>query len=70
MSQSKKRCAGLGCPSMKHCNRYCTDAVGGADDIEYAALWVRREAGATACDQFISSLPSTFEAKPFRGVEA
>lgn len=70
MSQSNKRCAGLNCPSKSNCDRYCTEAVGGADDIEYAAFWARREAGATACDQFISSLPSTFEAKPFRGVEA
>lgn len=64
------RCAGLGCPSKDRCHRYRTDSVGGHDNVQYAAMWARREAGATACDQFVSNLPSTFDALPFRGVEA
>lgn len=61
------RCQGGNCPSKQQCNRY-TDRSN--KHAPYAAFWARRDAGATACDQFFSSLPSTFDAKPFRGVEA
>lgn len=51
------------CPSRDHCQRHT--APRSAESVA-AALNARREAGASACDMFVSSLPSTFDAKPFR----
>lgn len=65
MTEQTTICAGTNCPSRSNCKRY-TERHAGAT---YAALWARRGAGDSACDQFLSSLPSTFEAKPFRGIE-
>lgn len=55
------RCDGGNCPSKHNCLRYTERKVNG-DYVVNAALWVRREAGANACDMvmFINQA-STFK---------
>lgn len=46
------RCTGTGCPSRDNCERSAYPVPRGAI-VTTAALYVRREPGATACDQYI-----------------
>jgi len=54
------RCDGGDCPSKTNCRRYIDRRTGG----EYmcnAALWCRREAGASACESYLPArVVSTF----------
>ena len=52
LSLDATRCDGGNCPSKSNCHRY-TDRKTKGDYIINAALWVRREAGANACDMVI-----------------
>lgn len=56
------RCDGGNCPSKKNCRRYTERSVKG-DYVVNAALWLRREAGDSACDMVIWVEPvTTFKA--------
>lgn len=57
------RCDGGNCPSKAECRRY-TERNTAGDYTSYAALWIRREEGADACDMIIPTAErrSTFEA--------
>lgn len=61
LSADVARCDGGNCPSKKNCRRY-TERKTNSDYVVNAALWVRREAGANACDMvmFINQA-STFK---------
>lgn len=50
------RCDGGNCPSKKNCQRYTAPR---SEDFTRAALWLRREAGASACDMVIFVEPVT-----------
>lgn len=52
------RCDGGTCPSKKNCRRYTERSTSG-DYVVNAALWLRREAGANACDLVIWGNPMT-----------
>jgi hypothetical protein len=52
------RCDGGNCPSKKNCRRYTERSVKG-DYVVNAALWLRREAGDSACDMVIWVEPVT-----------
>ena len=57
------RCPGTGCQSAMNCRRY-TERAAIDDRTPMAALHLRREAGADACDQVIPvQRVSTFEAE-------
>lgn len=43
------RCEGGNCPSKKNCRRF-TERKAVMNSVPAAALWLRREAGASACD--------------------
>lgn len=58
ISANTARCDGGNCPSKTNCRRY-TERSGQGDYILKAALWVRREAGATACDMVMWINPVT-----------
>ena len=61
MTQQFTRCDGGTCPSKNNCQRYTERKVNG-DYIINAALWARREAGASACDMVMWIKPaSTFK---------
>jgi len=52
------RCEGIGCPSRKQCDRCTSTTRIGA----YAALYLRRDAGDSACKWIVHTrLLSTFE---------
>lgn len=54
------RCDGGNCPSKRNCKRYLERKSKG-DYVVNAALWIRREAGASACDMVIfDNVVSTF----------
>lgn len=57
------RCDGGDRPSKNQCRRY-TDRRTAGEYTSRAALWVRREAGADACDMIMPTIDrsSTFEA--------
>lgn len=58
------RCDGGNCPSKKNCKRYLERRAKG-DYIVNAALWIRREAGASACDMVNWDNPvTTFTDQP------
>lgn len=52
------RCDGGNCPSKRNCKRYLERKSKG-DYVVNAALWLRREAGASACDMVIFDKPVT-----------
>jgi hypothetical protein len=55
------RCEGGNCPSRFNCLRF-TERKSDMERVTYAALYVRREAGASACDLVIWASPvSTFK---------
>lgn len=57
------RCDGGNCPSKANCRRY-TERFVKADYVSRAALWLRREAGASACDLYMPiEVVSTFKAE-------
>ena len=45
------RCGGQNCPSALNCRRYVER--GSSDYVTHAAFWMRREAGASACENVI-----------------
>jgi len=49
MTQPKTHCAGNGCPSKTNCQRFTAPRD---QDSVPAALYVRREAGCSACDMY------------------
>lgn len=49
ISSNFARCDGGNCPSKMNCRRYVEPIVN-HDYTVKAALWVRRDAGANACD--------------------
>jgi hypothetical protein len=51
LSADVARCDGGNCQSKKNCRRY-TERKTNSDYIVNAALWVRRDAGASACDMY------------------
>lgn len=54
---SMSHCAGTNCPSLSNCQRFTPNLTN-----DLAALHVRREAGATACDRFLPiKLITTFK---------
>ena len=53
---TKTRCAGTGCPSKANCHRFTMPRD---SESVPAALYVRREAGASACDLFLPVNPVT-----------
>ncbi|MBW7903811.1 MAG: hypothetical protein H3C26_20270 [Rhodocyclaceae bacterium] len=59
------RCPGGNCPSRSRCLRYTRRDTAGAT-APWAAMDMRREAGASACDQFLPAAPVS----TFRGSEA
>ena len=52
LSTDVSRCEGGSCPSKDNCRRYTERKVQG-DYVVNAALWLRREAGASACDSYL-----------------
>jgi len=52
------RCDGGDCPSKSNCRRYIDRGTGG-EHTTNAALWCRREAGASACDSYLPVLMVT-----------
>lgn len=69
LSADVARCDGGNCPSKNNCRRYTERKVQG-DYVVNAALWLRREAGADACDSLIAVNPiSTFNAVESEGGE-
>lgn len=61
LSNDITRCDGGDCPSKKECQRYTERHTAG--EYARAALWLRREAGADACDMIMPTAErkSTFE---------
>lgn len=60
MSSVFSTCEGRKCPSMKNCRRYTER---NSHESVPAALWFRREAGASACDMYLPiEVVSTFSA--------
>lgn len=54
------RCDGGSCPSKRNCLRYLERKTNN-EYVVNAALWIRREAGASACDMVIfDNVVSTF----------
>ena len=53
---TKTRCAGTGCPSKTNCHRFTMPRN---EEATPAALYVRREAGASACDLYLPVNPVT-----------
>ena len=49
MNQQKTTCAGNNCPSKSNCHRFTMPRN---EESVAAALYVRREAGDSACDMF------------------
>lgn len=65
LSYNKARCSGQQCPSANNCRRYTERHVPKGVIASFAALYLRREAGDSACDQFIPvEVVSTFEREP------
>ena len=58
LSPTIARCDGGTCPSQRNCKRYLERKSKG-DYVVNAALWLRREAGASACDMVIFDKPVT-----------
>lgn len=56
MPNDKARCPGNNCPSKRNCHRFT--APRDQDYVE-AALYIRREAGASACDCYLPVKPVT-----------
>lgn len=56
MSQPKTTCSGNNCPSKSNCHRYTMPRD--AESVP-AALYLRREAGDSACDLFLPINPVT-----------
>lgn len=56
ITTNKTHCAGNGCPSKNNCHNH---TVPRDHDYIDAALYVRREAGANACDMFDPVKPVT-----------
>ena len=58
------RCTGQQCPSAANCRRYAERILPNGVMVPFAAFYLRREAGASACDGFIPIEPvSTFDAQ-------
>ena len=57
LSPTIARCDGGNCPSQRNCKRYLQRQM--TDGCFKAALWLRREAGASACDLVIWDKPVT-----------
>lgn len=61
---NEPRCTGQQCPSASNCRRYTERQVPKGVMANFAALYLRREAGDNACDQFLAVKPvSTFNAQ-------
>ena len=50
MTHSFTTCEGMNCPSKKNCKRYTERK---REDALPAAIWIRREAGSSACDMYL-----------------
>ena len=60
MNSTFTSCEGSKCPSAKNCRRYTER---NSHESVPAALWIRREAGASACDMYLPiEVVSTFKA--------
>lgn len=57
------RCDGGNCPSKRNCLRYLERNTNN-EYVVNAALWIRREAGASACDMVIFANPVTTFTEP------
>lgn len=64
LSYDQARCTGQQCPSASNCRRYTERQVPKGVMANFAALYLRRQAGDNACDQFLAVKPvSTFDAQ-------
>lgn len=59
MNQPFATCEGRNCPSKTNCRRFTERST---VEAVPAALWIRREAGASACDMYLPiEVVSTFQ---------
>ena len=65
LSADVARCEGNNCPSKNNCRRYTER---NSHESVPAVLWIRREAGTSACDMYLPiEVVSTFNAVESEG---